>query len=231
MARKRGDAKIPPRHTMIEQVTKDTQGIMLYQEQVIDLLRGLGMDADNLTRFLKAVKASNKNIGAAGLVIESYRRWITERCDAEGMSQGDQDYLHEAIAGFAEYSSIALTRRCTGSLRTGLRTLLRDIRFSSTPLSWASHRAARRRTSTYVQHVVGGYVFWPLTSTSRELPTDSTRLEELSGRDFRALMGLATSVPPDWRRSNPSRDWTILSSEPPPQPFLDTRRTTEPPSP
>ena len=104
IARKHGQQDRPARHAMIEQVTKDTQGIMLYQEQVIDLLRGLGMDADNLTRFLKAVKASNKNIGAAGEVIESYNHWITERCVAEGMSQGDQDYLQEAIAGFAEYS-------------------------------------------------------------------------------------------------------------------------------
>ena len=39
---------------------------MLYQEQVIELLRGLGMDADNLTAFLKAVKASNKDIGSCG---------------------------------------------------------------------------------------------------------------------------------------------------------------------
>ena len=84
-------------------VTKDTHGIMLYQEQVIDLLRGLGMDADNLTAFLKAVKASNKDIGAAGHVIESYQQWITVACEQAGMSADDQDYLHDAIAGFAEY--------------------------------------------------------------------------------------------------------------------------------
>ena len=91
------------RHPLIIRVTKDTQGIMLYQEQVIDLLRGLGMDADNLTAFLKAVKASNKDIGEAGEVIESYQRWITERCESEGMTPDDQKYLHDAIAGFAEY--------------------------------------------------------------------------------------------------------------------------------
>ena len=51
------------RHELITKTTKDTQGILLYQEQVIEILRGLGMDPDNLTKFLKAVKASNKDIG------------------------------------------------------------------------------------------------------------------------------------------------------------------------
>ena len=94
---------VPLRHALIMRVTKDTHGIMLYQEQVIDLLRGLGMNADNLTTFLKAVKASNKDIGSAGDVIESYQRWIHDRCVAEGMSADDQEYLRAAIAGFAEY--------------------------------------------------------------------------------------------------------------------------------
>ena len=75
-------------------MTTATYGIMLYQEQVIDdPALALGMNADDLTAFLKAVKASNKDIGDAGEVIESYQRWINDRCMAEGMSQDDMDYL------------------------------------------------------------------------------------------------------------------------------------------
>ena len=59
--------------------------------------------ADDLTTFLKAVKASNKDIGDAGEVIETYQRWIHDRCMAEGMHQDDQEFLRDAIAGFAEY--------------------------------------------------------------------------------------------------------------------------------
>jgi DNA polymerase-3 subunit alpha len=103
IARKHKKAALPQRHELIMKVTKDTYGIMLYQEQVIDLLRGLGMDADNLTTFLKAVKASNRDIGAAGDVIESYQQWITHACEQIGMTADDQAYLHDAIAGFAEY--------------------------------------------------------------------------------------------------------------------------------
>jgi DNA polymerase-3 subunit alpha len=103
VARKHKRIGLPARHELIMRVTKDTHGIMLYQEQVIDLLRGLGMDADNLTAFLKAVKASNKDIGAAGYVIESYQQWITVACEQIGMTDEDHKYLHDAIAGFAEY--------------------------------------------------------------------------------------------------------------------------------
>src|SRR5262245_3252892 len=103
IARKHNQAALPMRHELIMKVTKDTNGIMLYQEQVIDLLRALGMGADDLTAFLKAVKASNKDIGEAGEVIDSYMIWVIEECAERGMSQVDIDYLTDAIAGFAEY--------------------------------------------------------------------------------------------------------------------------------
>jgi len=101
--RKHKRQEIPDRHELINRVTKDTYGVMLYQEQVIDMLRGLGMDAENLTKFLKAVKASNKNIGAAGEVIKSYKGWIEEKTTEIGMSDEDKTFLDEAIQGFAEY--------------------------------------------------------------------------------------------------------------------------------
>lgn len=103
IARKHGKEEVPQRHELIERVTKDTYGIMLYQEQVIDVLRALGMGADDLTTFLKAVKASNANIGAAADVIASYSSWIDDKCIALGMNDEDKKFLEEAIAGFAEY--------------------------------------------------------------------------------------------------------------------------------
>jgi len=103
IARKHNEQALPMRHELIMRVTKDTHGIMLYQEQVIDLLRALGMTADDLTAFLKAVKASNKDIGDAGRVIDSYMTWIIQECAELGMSQVDIDYIEESIHGFAEY--------------------------------------------------------------------------------------------------------------------------------
>jgi len=103
IARKHNREPLPMRHELIMKVTADTHGILLYQEQVIDVLRELGMDADNLTAFLKAVKASNKDIGEAGEVIDSYMTWVIEECAERGFNQTDIDYLTDAIAGFAEY--------------------------------------------------------------------------------------------------------------------------------
>ena len=101
--RKHKEESVPQRHPILTKATADTYGVVLYQEQVIDILRSLGMDAENLTKFLKAVKASNKNIGAAGDVIRGYQSWIKQRCDEIEMSEDDEQFLDQAIAGFAEY--------------------------------------------------------------------------------------------------------------------------------
>jgi len=101
--RKHKRREIPTRHELLTEVTKPTYGVLLYQEQVIDMLRGLGMEAEDLTKFLKAVKASNKDIGRAGEVIKEYQEWISQRCEERGFTDEDRRFLDEAIAGFAEY--------------------------------------------------------------------------------------------------------------------------------
>jgi DNA polymerase-3 subunit alpha len=101
--RKHKVEEIPTRHKIIDSNTKNTYGIMVYQEQVIGILRDLGMDADNLTAFLKAVKASNADIGSAGEVIAGYEDQVEKMCDAAGFSHGDILWLWTQIKGFAEY--------------------------------------------------------------------------------------------------------------------------------
>lgn len=101
--RKHGQEDLPSRHPIIEKATQSTYGIMLYQEQVIAILRELGMEADDLTKFLKAVKASNSNIGDAAKVIEGYQTQIASLCNTAGMSPDDQRWLWTAIEGFSQY--------------------------------------------------------------------------------------------------------------------------------
>lgn len=104
IARKQGKEEMPDYHPVIQEIIAPTNGILLYQEQVIDILRRLGMEADDLTAFLKAVKASNKNVESAVKVIASYRPWIEKRCAELGMSEADVSYLDEAFAAFSNYS-------------------------------------------------------------------------------------------------------------------------------
>lgn len=103
IARKQGKQETPERHEIIERHTGKTYGIMLFQEQVISILRDLGMDADDLTEFLKAVKASNSDIGGAGDVIEGYRSQVKDLAIDAGFRRSDWTWLWEAIEGFAEY--------------------------------------------------------------------------------------------------------------------------------
>lgn len=92
-----------PRHELLESITKDTQHILLFQEQVISVLRNLGMEPEALTKFLKAVKASNQNIGQAGEVIKSYEEQVHAMAVQAGLSEDDWKWLWEAITGFAAY--------------------------------------------------------------------------------------------------------------------------------
>lgn len=103
IAHKHKTKTAPQRHELLDQITKDTQHILLYQEQVISVLRGLGMGADELTKFLKAVKASNQNIGAAGEVIKGYEEQVHQMAEALGVSDDDWRWLWNAITGFAAY--------------------------------------------------------------------------------------------------------------------------------
>ena len=104
IARKHKQERVPVRHELIDEVVSPTYGIFVYQEQVISILRNLGMDADNLTSFLKAIKASNASIGDAANVIGGYKSSIKELADNAGVSDEDFNWLWSAFEGFAEYS-------------------------------------------------------------------------------------------------------------------------------
>jgi DNA polymerase III subunit alpha len=90
-------------HEVIANATKDTYGILLYQEQVITILRDLGMSPEELTSLLKAVKASNADIGSAGVVIASHREEVQALAKEAGMSEPNFEWLWDMIEGFAEY--------------------------------------------------------------------------------------------------------------------------------
>lgn len=104
LARKSGRMPMKERHPVIEKFTKETFGILLYQDQVIEILRELGFNADDMQEFLTAVKASNKNVAAAKVTMEKYEPIVREMCHDAGMTQEDYDWLQEALTAFAEYS-------------------------------------------------------------------------------------------------------------------------------
>ena len=101
--RKHKKEKIPVTNPIIQKYTSHTYGVLLFQEQVIGILRELGMNPDDLTAFLKAVKASNADIGDAGVVIRGYRNLINDMAIDADFTKKDWDWFWESISGFAAY--------------------------------------------------------------------------------------------------------------------------------
>lgn len=104
IARKHKKESVPIRHNIIHKHTEDTYGIMLFQEQVIGILRDLGMNPDDLTDFLKAVKASQKNeIANAEKVIARAKDQVYVLATTAAMDENDFNWLWNAIEGFSKY--------------------------------------------------------------------------------------------------------------------------------
>lgn len=102
--RKHGRQPMPARHPLIASVTDRTYGEVLYQEQMMDILRGLGMQREQLNRMLKAIKASNGAVGDAQLVISGYCDEVAAMCRAAGVPGLDANWLVSQLPNFAGYS-------------------------------------------------------------------------------------------------------------------------------
>jgi DNA polymerase-3 subunit alpha len=95
---------VPVQHPDIMSITKDTHGILLYQEQVLDVIRTLGATQLEMESMLDAVKASNEySIGAAEALAEMMPR-IEELAIARGWSEADISWLVKGLASYADYS-------------------------------------------------------------------------------------------------------------------------------
>lgn len=102
--RAHGREPVPQMHPDITEECKDTYMVLLYQEQVIGVLRRLGMGVEDLNSMLKAVKASNANVGNAKEVIVEQLSSIHSLAVARGWSEHDIAWLAGALEAFAGYS-------------------------------------------------------------------------------------------------------------------------------
>ena len=102
--RRNKEETMPARHKIIESNTNDTYGVLVYQEQVISILRDLGMMPDELTSFLKAVKASNASVGDAAGVIAGHKDTLKGYAADHDINGDDWEWLWHAIESFAAYS-------------------------------------------------------------------------------------------------------------------------------
>lgn len=101
--RRAGWEQVPERHPILMSAFRETYGIPVFQDQVIVVLREVGFDPEDLTNFLKAVKASNENIGNAARVISGYKQMFYDLARQSGFEDRDADYTWDAIQGFSKY--------------------------------------------------------------------------------------------------------------------------------
>ena len=90
-------------HDSFKRVTEDTFGVFVIQDQVIDVLRGLGMSYEDLNDMLKAIKSSNNNIAAAEATFERIKPNFLRLCVAAGMDAPTARKAWEQVMDFSDY--------------------------------------------------------------------------------------------------------------------------------
>jgi len=98
IARKHGEEKPVYQHPLLEQVLKETFGVIIYQEQVMQiaqLLAGYSLGEADLLR-----RAMGKKIKAE---MEAQRGIFVERAEKNGVPKKDAASIFDLIAKFAEY--------------------------------------------------------------------------------------------------------------------------------
>ena len=103
-ARRAGKEPVPQRHEDIMAATRETYGVLLYQEQVMDVMQTMGMNPVELEEMLDAVKASNEYSEGAARAIQEKLPRIRELTTARGWSGVDISWLIEGLGAYADYS-------------------------------------------------------------------------------------------------------------------------------
>ena len=102
IARKSGLEPIIERHPVIMEQTKETYGVMLFQEQAMDVMRNFGLPLEFIEKARKAIKASNKGVGDAEAVMADVIAEVEKA--ATDLTETDRVWLEAALKEFAGYS-------------------------------------------------------------------------------------------------------------------------------
>ncbi len=98
IARKHGKLPVPNVHPIVDEFTTETYGIMVYQEQVMQIVHGLGdIPLRQAYTLIKAI--SKKKVD----VIDSARSGFIEGASGKGMGKDEAEELFELILKFAGY--------------------------------------------------------------------------------------------------------------------------------
>lgn len=83
---------------LLAEATRDADGLLVYQEQVMSLFRGLGFDWPTVAKVRKAMAKSQ---GRGGM--EAYAAEFRTRCEARGLGDGEINATWNALVGCGAY--------------------------------------------------------------------------------------------------------------------------------
>ena len=96
--RKKGKEQITYLHPLLEPILKDTYGIIVYQEQIIEILKVIGdftyPEADTIRRAMSKKKEN---------VILDYRKKFIDGSTKQGISENISNQIYELVLKFANY--------------------------------------------------------------------------------------------------------------------------------
>lgn len=89
-------------HPAFEEVLKKTNGVVLFQEQVLEIMRKLGLDYEGINTFFKIVKDSGKGATARNIerIKEVEKQW-EDICERNGIE--DPEWAWNYIEGYTKY--------------------------------------------------------------------------------------------------------------------------------
>lgn len=90
-------------HTIFDGVLHDTAGVVLFQEQVMEILKTIGMGFKDWNDLMTAVKASNGFIAGAADTFQRIQPIFYDLCEDKGLVYQEQDDAWAAVVGYTEY--------------------------------------------------------------------------------------------------------------------------------
>lgn len=102
--RRIGQEEIPERHPLLTKHTADTYGVLIYQEQAINILTELGLSPEEVETARKAIKASNANVGGAAKKLAGLKEHIFSLATDLGFNRADLAFLSNTLDAYAGYS-------------------------------------------------------------------------------------------------------------------------------
>ena len=160
--RKHGTAEVPNVHPVITQYTSETYGVMVYQEQVMQIVHGLGgIPLRAAYSLIKAISKKKEKI------IEAERPGFISGAQKQGLSKEKADELFEMILKFAGYgfnkshsTGYAIVAYQTAYLKTFF-----PAHYMAAFLSYESANSQVSEWTQYLEDVRKTRVIDPLTGT------------------------------------------------------------------